>query len=389
MSEFFFIRCTGARSKKLSRPGDQPLNIGGVPCFYRSREAVRIGKYVDANGKNVEIKPDDLDNYVSQFNKMKSRGVKVFMPHRHPVLGERITADMNRGYVYAMKREGDTLKIGMQLIGEDALKTASRSELSIGVSRNLRDGAGNTYTNAIDHVAMVVDPACAGLGDVEPAIAASRGATADGNEFVFSAPLPSTGVSEMKLNDKNTAAIKTLLGDKTPAELTPDNAVDALLSRINELGESAKLSRPKSDFEKIEKDLENANARVTQLSRTTTENEPDPEMLLDRADLTIGRIDLSIGRGDMPKFLGDKIKAVVKKDGKASAFLLSRHADTGNERLADFLINLFDGAKLGAATGGEKTAAQILLSRQIPGKEDAKEPVNPYDATIKQLTGAK
>jgi hypothetical protein len=105
--------------------------------------------------------------------------------------------------------------------------------------------------------------------------------------------------------------------------------------------------------------------RIVSLSRTPPE--PDPEALRDRADLTVGRIDLAVARGDLPPAIADKLKRAVVADGKPNAFLLSR-SDAIGARPVEYVLSLFDGAKLNPPLGSQVV---FPASRTVPGADVA------------------
>lgn len=363
MEESYFLRSGAIRLSREQRPGDQPTNIEGVPCYYKSREAVRCGNYVDGRGRNVEITPKMLDHLCYQFQRMKSSGVKVPLPTKHPTKGDNLT-ELNRGYIYGMKREGDSLKVNMQLIGDDALRTAARSELSIGVSSF--NAAGTRFENAIDHVALVVDPVVTGLGNLEPAFAASRDAAESGavSEFFFSASHSSNkGDINMPLSNQNVAAITKLLGDDSPKDLTPDNAVESLLKHIDGQQQKLNLSRSADDFTRLESDLKTATDKLAELGR-----EQDPDQLRGWFELSAERIDNAVQAGDMPKFVGESIKKDLGTNEKPSSFMLSRTVELGDKRPVEYILSLFKGSKLGASSDG-RSKTGIQLSRSVPGDD--------------------
>jgi hypothetical protein len=78
-----------------------------------------------------------------------------------------------------------------------------------------------------------------------------------------------------------------------------------------------------------------------------------------------------VERGDMPPFIADKLKGKVGDAAKPSVFMLSRSDDLG-DRPVDFVLSLFDGAKLNPKTGSV-TGVQVL-SREIPGDDTEKPP---------------
>lgn len=154
------------------------------------------------------------------------------------------------------------------------------------------------------------------------------------------------------------------------AELSEDELIAKVSEQKNSLAAAANDLRLSRDEHKADKDkLATAESRIVELSRKPSP--PDPEALLDRADLVIGKIELSMAKGDMPPSIGKKLIESVKPQGKPSAYLLSRE-DSINARPAEFILGLFTDQKLGVQTG-TRTGVQTL-SREVPGDEAKVDP---------------
>jgi hypothetical protein len=72
---------------------------------------------------------------------------------------------------------------------------------------------------------------------------------------------------------------------------------------------------------------------------------------------------LSVKSGDMPVPIADKIKKALTD--KSDTFFLSRNPAI-DERPIDFVLSLFNGAKLNTETGDDSRVQ--LSNREIPGK---------------------
>ena len=95
----------------------------------------------------------------------------------------------------------------------------------------------------------------------------------------------------------------------------------------------------------LSRDLDTARNELTR--RPAPRTPQDKEALHDRSELTLSRIDLMVDRGDIPEVLGKKLRASVKNEaGEPNEFMLSR-ADGLDKRPIDWVMSLFDGAKLG------------------------------------------
>lgn len=146
---------------------------------------------------------------------------------------------------------------------------------------------------------------------------------------------------------------------------------DKLIDQVKTLKTSAAtaLSRATAAEAKVTE----LGAQVVTLSRTPTP--PDPEILRDRMELSVGKINLAVAQGELLPVIADRFKEKLGTVTAPSVFMLSRSADMG-DRPVDFFLSLFKGLKLAPATGSQ-TGVQ-LLSRETPGGEQDK-PVDPAE----------
>lgn len=170
------------------------------------KEIIRTGQFIKS-GEKFEITRDTLENWVTQFARMKANGVKVPVP-----IGHTTDAEKNRGFVDEMFIDKDTLCMIVTMRG-DGIEAAVNSDVSIRSPMKITDGSGNEYLQPIEHVALVTDPVVPGL---------------DGFTLVAS-----RSVEKMEL--KRTVEV---LGIKD--ELTEEKADEILFSRVTEIVESSK-----------------------------------------------------------------------------------------------------------------------------------------------------
>lgn len=131
-----------------------------------------MGTYVkDSEDLEFEVTRDTLDHWVERFAEMKANGVRVPIPNTHSGAGD---ADENRGYVDDIFIEGDTLVMACEMIGEDGIAAAAKSDVSIYSPAEVVDGKGVKYERPIEHVALCTDPVVPGLGEFIPLAASLR-----------------------------------------------------------------------------------------------------------------------------------------------------------------------------------------------------------------------
>ncbi len=321
--------------------------IGGVesefPVSYWWKNVIASGDYVHPQtGQRLPVNAARIDGWVDKFNKMRGAGIDIHAPTRHSD-----DAKDNVGFVVKAERDGDKLRLLHQVIGEDGALMAARNLCSVKIDPNYIDEKGTNWGEAIVHSAFTPTPVITGMGPFIPAFAASRGQSNEIPEFHLSAP----GVPIMDLK-----LLRTELG--AAADVTDEKVIELATSRLTTLkSQNVELSRKATD----------AETKVVELSRTPAA--PDPEILRDRAELTLGRIDLAVAAGDLPPFIAQKVKGWISDaNGTPKPFMLSRQ-DGFNERPIDAILKLFEGAKLNPATGKVTT----LLRQDPDGGASGKE----------------
>ena len=178
----------------------------GVPRQKFTKAIIRIGKFVkDAEKKQFEVTSELLDNWVKQFSRMQTNGVKVTIPNVHHNDGD---PKQNMGYVTSLFRKDDTLHMTCELIGTEAIEAAAKCDVSIKAESELVDGESNRYEKPITHVAMVTDPVVTGLGDFVAITASMKGKKMD-----FEAIKKALGIEEAVTAD-NVEALVLSAGEK-------------------------------------------------------------------------------------------------------------------------------------------------------------------------------
>lgn len=227
-------------------------NEAGQPVQRFRKDILRVGKFVkDSTGQEFEITRESLDEFAATFSAMKAAGVKVPVP-----VGHTTDPASNRGYADDIYVNGDSLEATIDLIGDDAIALAGRTEVSVCITPELVDGKGVKHTNAIEHIAIVTDPVIPDQkGWVK--IAASRGEPRMATHVSLS-----TGVQTMKLTD-----IAALLG----ITATGDDAV---------IG-----AEIKTKIEAMQAGAKTASAEMTTLKASLSRASGVPEVDEDSLDM--------------------------------------------------------------------------------------------------------
>lgn len=331
-----------------------PRTEGGQPVKRFRKELIRTGSYCTADDVRFEVDGEALDNWVAEFSRMKSVGVKVPVPTSHTT-----DPEANRGWVVDMFREGDSLFGVIDLVGEDAIKMAGRSDVSLYSPAHLDDGKGNTYKWPITHVALCTDPVIPGLDGFVP-LAASLGKTPV-NVPVFTAYKETTVAVKFKL-------IQKALGIKEP--LTEANADEAIIASFS--GVTDRVGTLMDEAKVLKADL--AKAKVGEVKP----KEVDPELLrLSRKD-RVRELDSLVSGGRITPAVREKLYALlVGKDDGALSLSLSSGTSLLHEGIIEALTHN-DPVIL-----GEKTGGQVLALSGGPGTDD-----KPLDQKIKDEMAA-
>jgi hypothetical protein len=388
----FYLAAPAAElTRAATVPAGLPAVRNGLPCFYYWGDGLIPGHYKHpTKGFELDIAASDIDELCATFGRTAANAVDV------PIVCDHVeSAKSTLGYIVGLKHEGGRGWLLHQFLGEDARDCGLRNKISVGIDLNFKDGKGNAYGRAIRHSAATPMPVITGQKGFVAALSGSAPTT---EPLILSlAAAPNKGGHPM--TPEQLAAAKLCTGRP---DLTAENAVDVLLSHAKGLATRNLSLQVKP--EKVQAlsavipnlvELSDADiaalptlpAKVVELGRQLNPTPVDPEILADRAENVLEKIELSVAKGEMPAALGTKLKAMVKKDGKPSVFMLSQAADLG-ARPINAILDLFKGEKLGTAAG-VVTGVQVL-SRSTPdgGADDKqKQPENLLLSTAETMYG--
>ena len=261
--------------------------VDGVISRKYRKELIRLGKYVKDDSP-FEITELVLSNWVKQFHRMKRNGVRVPIPNTHDDDGD---TSKNCGWVLDLFVEGESLFMVCDLIGEDAITSAAKADVSVYCPLNFTDGTGNEYEYPITHVAMCTHPVIPGLSEFIPLAASLK-------------------LKENKMDAKKISKALKL-------ELDGDKSEDQFIKAFTEL---------KASFEgeqKKRKDIEKERDELLKKEPTGNEEKPatpDPMLLSLAADnrnmklaalVSAGRITPSVSEKLQDLFIGEDNKALV------------------------------------------------------------------------------
>lgn len=325
--------------------GEARTNEAGQPVRTFQKEIVQAGRWKHpASGQIIDIPQTRLSHWKNQFDSMKTNGMKVYVPVDH-------TRDplKNRGWNQEMEVVGDKLVATMELIGEEAIALAGRIDVSI-QARDLKDGKGNEYPDAIEHIALVADPVITGLGG-----------------FVCL----SIGSNSMELLKKIAAAMGIDAGEMDEAALA-----DAILAAHAKSKDGAKDAEIK---------LSAAANEISTLKLSSKPLEIDPDLLESEARNVKTQLEMLVLSKQITPALRDKFSTILCGDENARpALMLSRKAATAAGFKMAQAQPIIDALKeMPKPTGSGSTTS---LSREGE-KTEAEFDQAKLDAEVKKLAG--
>jgi hypothetical protein len=388
------------------------------------KDIIRAGKWwMPRLQAWLNVTAERMDNWAKTCKLMLERGVAVDVTTDHV---EGATA--KRGQIVDLYRDGDKLMMKCRFADEESIKLAQRCpEVSLELERNVEDGHGNHYDEAITAVTITRQPVIPGQEPFRK-IAASRGrgevlylSTADSKDIKDQADPPNTKKgATMEISEKDIRDLARILnvddsgtpaeifkrimdeareldgadkgeGEKTEGlELGPNSgspAAKAMWAQVTDAGgKTAKggYKGMKGKWVKMglslkaliglrsEKDQEISAAKI-ELSRSGAPT-VDPDALEMAAEAKGTKIDALAEKGKITPACRDLLKGLlIGKAGAGKSLFLSRKAATHAglpEPIADGIISALesnDPIEL-AKLQGEKTKSQkVLLNRQVPG----------------------
>lgn len=335
-----------------------PSEIGGQPVKYLWKEALPLGKYRDAAGKEFSVDAARIENLIVNFKKAKANGFQPFLPPDHKTR----RGDKNFGFVVdATVNERGSLNLLHQVIGDDAIKAVARNKTSICTVSDVTDEHGNTYSELIDHNAIIPDPQLNNLESFQPAIAASRGS------------VPATVLQLAAPRSEPMIDLKKLRTTLAAADSLSDEAVIALAE--TKIGESAatatKLTVAENDLKLSRDALKTAkekadasDAKVLELSRNAPKP-PDEDTLMLMSDSFNTEREAALAGGGISPDTAKELQKLLESDGKPNTLALSRLPGSP-QPMAKRIWQILRNNK--PVPIGEKTKFQTL-SRQNPNDD--------------------
>ena len=249
-------------------PAGEPYKDGnGQPCQKYVKELIRVGEFFKAEtDQKFVVTSAKLDHWVDTFEDYTANGNKVPVPNGHDFQGD---PDRNRGYCLGMFRNENSLFGVLELVGEDALKAASRADVSIYAPKHFEDGERHSYDWPIRHIALTTDPVINRLGSFIPVAHEKIAAGNDKGPKKVSLYKLTNGADKM---DWKKLAKQLGIEDK---ELTEENAGELILAHVGSVVEAKVKEAKEGVDEKVKKAVDEAKVEFV-ASHNKTKTKPEP-----------------------------------------------------------------------------------------------------------------
>ncbi len=186
----------------------------GVEIHRFEKELIHTGKFEkDADGVSFEVTEETLEHFCKTFEEMQTNGIGIPLPKTHKISDN---PDDSYGWLKSMRHENGKLIGEVDIIGEEGVEAAKKSQVSIYVPRTWKDGAGHTYARPILHVALTTRPVIPGMEEFKPLAASMLALTEENNAMDWK-------------------EIAEALGIEVP---TGDDAKDLILSAVKDQGKT-------------------------------------------------------------------------------------------------------------------------------------------------------
>lgn len=320
-----------------------PLEKDGQPVRYYWKEMLPVGRFIDKDKKPFEVTPQRIEGLIANFKRAKSKGFIPMVLSAH----NAFDAKNSLGTIIDVRKNQRGALEGLhQLVGDDAIKAASRNGSSICTVFDATDEHGETYAELIHHNAIIPNPQLRGLTDFQPAIAASRGQAMQAVILELAAPNEESEMDLTPLRDAIGAA----------KEVTDEKLIEAVIAELGKGKEALTLS---AKVPELEQRATAAEAKALELSA-----KPDPKFIAGNATLADGRLQLLLDKGCCTEPQAKLVREqLIKADGPAAGLMLSQSAYTGP------LDTVFKILELNSSAFGRKTGDQGVTDLADPSKD--------------------
>ena len=330
------------------------------------KDVIRTGVW-HVGKKRLQVTPERMDHWVSQFDAMAAAGIRIPAPVDHSGASED-----NKGWIKNVWRDGDTLYCSIEVPREqdDAKIGSTIREVSIAVDSEFRDGTGKVWQDVISHIAPCTEPVVSGQQNFVRVAARN----ADGRQNQIDIVLSR---KETSMDVLLQAVRKALGADEKVSE-------EDLAKQLEEkwAGKNTTLKRAKDErdnaFEASRKDSERVEALEAKVQELEKGNKPPQETereiqlrqrveaMEDRA--AMAEVEAAVASGK----LIDKVKADAALLLRSDSLELSRKGEDAITAQAAFR-KVLDSLPVGASLDLEERAKRSVELRNPNAGEEATE----------------
>jgi hypothetical protein len=357
----------------------------GKPMRRFRKELIRTGTFrKPKDGLEFAVTRGTLDHWALTFSQMRDAGRKVPVPIGHLNPGDPRN---NCGWIHDMFVEDDRLVGIVDLYGDEGLKLAATSDVSIYAEPEMQETTGGTYKWPILHVALCTDPVIPGLGEFTIAASLDKpAATIPVLTLSMEAPMPdpqvtpAAGAAAPAAGPSPAEAIKASF-KKAINDAIDDPALDmtATLAAIKKILKDQEKVLGIIDPKAPTADATPADAGQAVAASLSTQPRPGPVILgIVRENRTM-RLDKLAASG---KLTPPQRKSIEAKCLSEEALTLSLSAK------ADEFATICELLEAGPSITGERTGAQVL-SLSLRNADDVNPEAEKIIANMKRTAGVK
>lgn len=269
------------------------------------KDAIRVGRYVHPReGWELDVDEARIDRWVKNMSRMLAKGVTIPL-----VKGHDVSCDTTLGYVQAVRREGQELRLVTEVPDDERAAQCERvNNVSVYVERDYMDGTGERYDETITHVALTPEPVVPGQGGFISIAASSGRASEEVPVYVLAA--------------RGGAAVKKELLQRfrEVTKAAADAAEDEVMQSV-----ATHLEERVSEMERQREEIAELRAQLERQSTRDDEAELDDDEAEERASDVATDIDGMVESGQLTPvaaaLLRDELCGVA---GARNSYMLSR-----------------------------------------------------------------
>lgn len=346
----------------------------GQPVKTYIKKMLKVGNWrVPGRRDPLVVTHARLSHFVNCEKRMAKNGVKISVPEGHVDVG--IDPAANRGWARDFFVDGDWLCGHLDMIGEDAIRLASRTFVSVYIPEKVVDGQGNEYLQPIAHVALTGSPVVSGQDGFVPVRASLGGAApVSVNAFLLSLQeLPMAFDSKTFIASLASICGTAVALSATATEEDQAKAIEAGVRKLKTDKDAAETRAAGLDGD-LKLSRNSATDLQSQLEAARGKKEPEvPEIMLGTVKELRGmKLSQLVSEGCLHPDAKAKVAAMyISDDDGAFKLSLSATEDRRFNQLVDALRLNKNLRPRGERSGPQIEGGGVALSRaEGDGKND-------------------